>query len=70
VETPASAQATLWRKSTRSAGVGECVEVGFRPGAVLVRDSKDPGGPVLTLEPEVWRDFLDVIRTGALDLER
>ncbi|MGH3845866.1 MAG: DUF397 domain-containing protein [Pseudonocardiaceae bacterium] len=51
---------TRWRTSSYSGGNGgECVQVAAKPGAglVLVRDSKDPGGPVLTIEPTDWRRF-------------
>lgn len=49
-----------WRKSTRSnANGGACVEVaGNLPGRVLVRDSKDQAGPVLTFPPSAWSAFL------------
>lgn len=35
-----------------------CVEVATVGDAVLVRDSKDPDGPYLTLTATVWREFL------------
>ncbi len=49
-----------WRKSTRSSGQGgNCVEVADNlPGLVAVRDSKDPGGPVLAFGPDAWRTFI------------
>ncbi|MFY1624431.1 DUF397 domain-containing protein [Micromonospora sp. WMMD723] len=49
-----------WRKSTRSnGGGGACVEVADElSGVVLVRDSKDPGGPVLAFDPYAWRAFV------------
>jgi hypothetical protein len=49
-----------WRKSTRSGNGGDtCVEVADNlPGRVLVRDSKDPSGPVLTVDPVAWRAFI------------
>lgn len=38
-----------FRKSTFSGGGEECVEVAELPdGGFALRDSKDPGGPVLT----------------------
>lgn len=55
-----------WRVSTRCNG-GQCIEVAT-PGQVLVRDSKDPGGPVLELSPEAWADLTDRIKSGSLDL--
>lgn len=56
----------LWRKSTRSAGNGECVEVAVTAARVAVRDSKDPAGPVLRFGPEAWRDFTRALRAEAL----
>ncbi|MET7705180.1 DUF397 domain-containing protein [Micromonospora sp. NPDC005413] len=51
-----------WRASTRS-GNGECVEVADNlPGAVGVRDSKDPVGPVLVFAPTAWRAFVAAAR--------
>ncbi|MBM7077520.1 DUF397 domain-containing protein [Micromonospora humida] len=49
-----------WRKSTRSGtSGGNCVEVADNlPGAVAVRDSKDPDGPALTFAPASWRTFV------------
>ncbi|WP_433228557.1 DUF397 domain-containing protein [Actinomadura formosensis] len=39
-----------WRKAGRSlSNGGECVELADVAGAVAVRDSKDPDGPVLLL---------------------
>lgn len=47
----------VWRKSSYSAGTG-CVEVAVMPAAVLVRDSKQPRGPVLALPEIGWRGLL------------
>jgi hypothetical protein len=55
-----------WRTSTRSNGTGNCVEVADNlPGRVLVRDSKDRQGPVLTFGPVVWRAFVQLARETA-----
>ena len=43
----------VWKKSSRSAGQGECVEVATNlTGIVAVRDSKDKEGPALVFTPE------------------
>ncbi len=55
--------ALQWRWSTASGG-GNCVEVATRAGAVLIRDSKDPSGAVLSFSPSEWAKFLAGIRAG------
>jgi hypothetical protein len=53
-----------WHKSSFSTG-GNCVEVATTAeGAVLVRDSKDPHGPVLAFTPAEWDAFRHGIRAG------
>ncbi|KUJ48405.1 DUF397 domain-containing protein [Micromonospora maris] len=49
-----------WRTATRSSNNGgNCVEVADNlPGRILVRDSKDRAGGVLTFTPDVWRAFV------------
>lgn len=56
-----------WRKSTRSAANGHCVEIAPVPGGVLVRDSKDPSGPVLAFDGDAWSGFLAEVRAGRVD---
>jgi hypothetical protein len=53
-----------WRKSRRSIGNGECVEVGPIAEAVAVRDSVDPAGPVLRYSAASWRTFLADAKLG------
>lgn len=43
-----------WRKSSRSAYNGDCVETATRRPVVLVRDSKNPGGPVVAVSAAGW----------------
>jgi hypothetical protein len=59
----------VWHKSTRSNAGGDCVEVADNlPGTVLVRDSKDPHGPVLTFTPREWDAFITGAKDGEFDL--
>lgn len=50
-----------WRKSSYSGGQGgNCVEVATAAivGRVMVRDSQDTSGPVLSFPREAWRVFV------------
>jgi hypothetical protein len=47
-----------WRKSSYSSGQANCAEAASTGTAVLVRDTKDRGGPVLAFTPRAWRAFL------------
>lgn len=50
--------ADSWRKSSYSgANGGECVEVAATAGTVMVRDTKDRNGNVLSVPPNAWRAF-------------
>lgn len=52
-----------WQTSSHSNSEGgNCVEVATDPGAVHVRDSKDPGGPQLLFAPEAWIAFVAHVR--------
>ncbi|WP_406312697.1 DUF397 domain-containing protein [Streptosporangium sp. NBC_01639] len=61
--------AAIWRKSSRSSdNGGQCIEVASNlPGAVAVRDSKNPDGPALLFTPAEWRSFVGGIRAGDFD---
>ena len=51
-----------WRKSSYSGpNGGESIEVATAE-AVLVRDTADRGGPVLTFTADTWRAFTSMIR--------
>ncbi|MDT5187214.1 MAG: hypothetical protein QOE54_2776 [Streptosporangiaceae bacterium] len=72
-----------WRKSSRSSGTGNCVEVavaergassrdseaGTRAGRTVgVRDSKDRDGAVLDFTSTAWRAFVADARASIFDL--
>ncbi|MGH3989159.1 MAG: DUF397 domain-containing protein [Pseudonocardiaceae bacterium] len=52
-----------WRKSSRSSGGANCVEVNLtHPDLVHIRDSKNHGsGPTITVTPRQWATLLDQI---------
>jgi Domain of unknown function (DUF397) len=59
--------ARAWHKSSRSGATGACVEVRVVDGAVQVRDSKNPDGPVLTVPPDAWAEFVAGVAGGDFD---
>ncbi|MHC5702601.1 DUF397 domain-containing protein [Streptomyces tirandamycinicus] len=47
-------------KSARSGAGGDCLDAAAdRPGAVPVRDSKNPDGPKLVFRTAAWSAFVD-----------
>lgn len=58
-----------WQKSSYSGnGGGDCVEVALNlPNVIGVRDSKNPAGPVLMIEPGQWRRFITDVKAGRHD---
>lgn len=52
-----------WRKASYSGNGGaSCVEAGNVPGGVLVRDTTNRGGIVLTITSEAWLKFVDALK--------
>lgn len=55
-----------WTKAAAS-GTGNCIEVSAYQHHVLVRDSKDPHGPIVCFTSARWSDLLIGIRGGDFD---
>lgn len=54
-----------WRSSSLCSGASStCVEVTLADEHVLVRDGKNPDGPILRFSPDEWRAFEVGIRAG------
>jgi hypothetical protein len=63
-------QFSKWRKSTRSSGGGNCVEVALADGLPLVgvRDTKNRDGGTLAFSSDDWHDFIAGVRAGKFNL--
>lgn len=57
-----------WRKSSRSGGGNNCVEVAEMKHSVSVRDSKNPDGGALTIDGATWQTMIGQIKHGDHDL--
>jgi hypothetical protein len=54
---------TNWRKSSYSGdNGGACVEIASSANAVLVRDTTDRSGPVVTFTADAWLAFVAALR--------
>jgi hypothetical protein len=57
-----------WTRSSFSLGNGDCVECArTTTGNIVVRDSKDLNGPVMTFTATEWRTFISRVRHGDFD---
>jgi hypothetical protein len=57
---------TTWVKSGRCES-SSCVEAAPVTGGVLVRNSTDPNGPMLSFTAEEWIAFVGGVRDGDFD---
>lgn len=60
-----------WRKASRSmAGNGDCVEAAAQvAGDIMIRDSKDPHGPILQYPTDSWHIFVRNAKQGRYDVD-
>jgi hypothetical protein len=57
-----------WIKATASTGNGACVEAtSVKEGEILVRNSRDPEGPILSFTKAEWIAFLAGVKAGEFD---
>ncbi|HZN17254.1 MAG TPA: DUF397 domain-containing protein [Micromonosporaceae bacterium] len=57
-------QQVVWRRGRRCEA-SACVEMGWCGDRVVVRDSADPDGPVLSFDPQEWAAFVDWLKHGS-----
>jgi Domain of unknown function (DUF397) len=58
-----AADTLVWTRSLSCTG-GNCVQVASVAGMVAIRDSKDPGGPILTYSAQEWTAFTEGVKNG------
>jgi hypothetical protein len=57
----------VWRKASASGKNGAYVEVAEQGDQHLMRDSKDPAGPVLAFTQAEWAAFIAGAKAGEFD---
>lgn len=58
----------VWKKSTRSGSNGQCTLcMRLADGTTLVKDSKNPDGPVLTFTADEWAAFIEGVKNGEFE---
>lgn len=55
-----------WQKAAACGG-GTCVEVASSDAGVVIRDSKNPVGPILRYTLDEWLDFVQGVKQGEFD---
>jgi hypothetical protein len=65
---PGQYSTLAWRKSSASAGQGECVEVATLGQSVLTRDSRDQAGTVLAFGAAQWLGLVQRIKNDEAGL--
>jgi Domain of unknown function (DUF397) len=54
-----------WRVSRYSGTNGNCVETASGNGVILIRDTQNRDGGMLTVTPDAWQDFAARVRNGS-----
>ncbi|MEV6669243.1 DUF397 domain-containing protein [Streptomyces sp. NPDC051162] len=67
VPSPSALCGAVWRRSSYSTGMNNCVETaGLAPGLLAVRDSKNTALSALLLSSAAWSSFVGGLRDGSL----
>ena len=64
---PAVLNSLKWRKAKKSVGNGACVEVARYQDKLLLRDSDDPNGAIVTCTLTTFGVFLHGAKAGEFD---
>ncbi|MEU5424765.1 DUF397 domain-containing protein [Streptomyces olivoreticuli] len=67
VRSPSALCGAVWRRSSYSTGMNNCVETaGLGPGLLAVRDSKNTALSALLFSPAAWSSFVGGLCDGSL----
>ena len=58
-----------WRKASFCAS-GECVEVAQRDEVIILRDSTQPSGHMLSYGAREWRSFVHTVKASEFSVRR
>jgi hypothetical protein len=56
-----------WKKSSKSGGAQQCVEIAWSSDLAAIRDTKDRDGGVLAFEQAAFGAFIGAIKAKAAD---
>jgi len=65
--TEAERTGLAWLKAQASSHNGACVEIASIADKIVMRDSKDPDGPILVYTPAEFKAFLGGAQNGEFD---
>ena len=65
-KTPSAPGELAWRVA-RDCDPGNCVRIAPDAGMIIIGDTKNPGGPVLSYTRDEWITFVQGIRQGDVD---
>ncbi len=63
---PPTVQELNWRVA-RNCNSGACIQIASHGEQIVIGDSKNPAGPILTYTRSEWAAFVDGIREGDFD---